>query len=105
MAKWVYSAMIAGVSHLKVGFISKKQNKYTLLAVQTLSVQTLAMQMGLKIGNAWGIVREVIDTVLSNHRGDGQYIITRDPIQSQIKIHFKHLEKADFSAAVSDDED
>lgn len=104
MAKWVYSAMIAGVSHLKIGFIAKKQNKFTILQVQTVSVQTLAAQMGLKLANAWGIVREILDTVLSNHRGDGQYIITRDPIQSQIKVHFKPLERTDFGAAMSDED-
>eukprot|EP01055_Gregarina_sp_Pseudo9_P006001 Gregarina_sp_Pseudo_9__6000@NODE_994_length_1993_cov_9_315251_g932_i0_p1_GENE_NODE_994_length_1993_cov_9_315251_g932_i0NODE_994_length_1993_cov_9_315251_g932_i0_p1_ORF_typecomplete_len565_score186_27eIF3_zeta/PF05091_12/4_5e104Activator_LAG3/PF11498_8/0_74Activator_LAG3/PF11498_8/3_2e03_NODE_994_length_1993_cov_9_315251_g932_i01421836 len=104
MAKWVYCAMIAGVSHLKIGFVAKKQNKFSVLQVQTVSVQTLAAQMGLKLPNAWGIVREILDTVLANARGDGQYIITRDPIQSQIKIHFKPLEKTDFGGAVSDEE-
>eukprot|EP01053_Blabericola_migrator_P001216 Blabericola_migrator_1__1215@NODE_1310_length_4840_cov_138_493400_g882_i0_p1_GENE_NODE_1310_length_4840_cov_138_493400_g882_i0NODE_1310_length_4840_cov_138_493400_g882_i0_p1_ORF_typecomplete_len563_score153_99eIF3_zeta/PF05091_12/3_4e106NARG2_C/PF10505_9/3_7e03NARG2_C/PF10505_9/9_8e03NARG2_C/PF10505_9/0_11Med3/PF11593_8/2_2_NODE_1310_length_4840_cov_138_493400_g882_i030934781 len=105
MARWVYSAMMAGVSHIKVGFVTKKQGRFQLLQVQTLSVQTLAAQMGLKVSNAWGIVREVLDVVLSNNRGDGQYIITRDPIQSQIKIHFKNLEKADFGGAVSGDDE
>eukprot|EP01057_Protomagalhaensia_wolfi_P000371 Protomagalhaensia_wolfi_Nauph_80__370@NODE_1203_length_1662_cov_6_714110_g923_i0_p1_GENE_NODE_1203_length_1662_cov_6_714110_g923_i0NODE_1203_length_1662_cov_6_714110_g923_i0_p1_ORF_typecomplete_len501_score139_12eIF3_zeta/PF05091_12/2_2e89Activator_LAG3/PF11498_8/9_6Activator_LAG3/PF11498_8/2_1e03_NODE_1203_length_1662_cov_6_714110_g923_i0911593 len=104
MAKWVYCAMIAGVSHLKIGFVTKKQNKYSLLQVQTVSVQTLAAQMGLKLPNAWGIAREILDTVLGHDRGDGQYIITRDPIQSQIKIHFRDLEKTEFGGGASDEE-
>lgn len=103
IAKWVYGSMLAGADTMKIGFISPRNNKQHVLAVQTSRTLDLASQMGLKVSNAWGFVREIFDMILSDMVEDGQYIITRDALSSQIKVHYNPVDEDDEENNIRED--
>lgn len=103
MAKWVYEAMMAGCSVLKLGYVTRRNDKPILLAVHSHRVMDLAAQMGLKPASAWGFARELLDIILCDMAAEGEYIITRDPLQPQLKIHYNTLATVLEGDEVADD--
>lgn len=93
MAKWLYSAVLSGSAVIKMGLMTKRPDtKQVLLAVQNQRVNEVANQMGLLNDNAWGLLREILDITLNDTEEDGLYILTRDALSSQIKLHFNPLD-------------
>eukprot|EP00918_Siedleckia_nematoides_P041520 GHVU01090303.1.p1 GENE.GHVU01090303.1~~GHVU01090303.1.p1 ORF type:complete len:569 (+),score=107.31 GHVU01090303.1:74-1780(+) len=90
MAKWVAQAMISGCEHIKLGYVSRRDNasnaSHDILSVQSYQTNQLAAQMSFKPDNAWGIVRGLID--LLRDQKDGNYVIVRDPTRAFINVYY-----------------
>lgn len=90
MAKWVAQAMISGCEHIKLGYVSRRDNSsnaaHDILSVQSYLTHQLATTMSFKLDNAWGIVRGLVD--LLRDQKDGNYVIVRDPSRAFINVYY-----------------
>lgn len=81
--------MIAGVENIKIGFVTRtspdSNERHNILNIQTFKVRDLGIQIGLREDNAWGIVRAVLDLVMS--QPDGKYTLIKDPVKPEIKLY------------------
>jgi len=89
LGRWTAQAMLAGCDTIKIGYVSRQQPKdpwsHALLGVQTYATSGFAEQIGLTRNNMFGIIRNIVDLVMS--WDDGKYLILKDPTKSVLRIH------------------
>jgi len=89
LGRWTAQAMLAGCETMKIGYVSRANSKdpwsHTLLGVQTYATSGFADQIGLNRNNVYGIIRNMIDLVMS--WDDGKYLLLKDPTKSVLRIH------------------
>lgn len=89
VGKWVAQALIAGCEYLKIGFVTRvahdNNNRHTILNIQTYKTKELGAQTGLQEDAAWGIVRGIVDFIMS--QPDGRYTLVKDPVKSEVKLY------------------
>ncbi|KAF8820076.1 putative eukaryotic translation initiation factor 3 subunit 7, partial [Cardiosporidium cionae] len=91
LQKCVASALIAGCDTLKMGFVSRRSPKdaenHTLLVVQSHKTMELGLQIGLRMSNAWGIVRAIVDMIME--QPDGVYTLLKDPTKALLRLYIQ----------------
>jgi hypothetical protein len=60
-------------------------NRHTILNIQTYKTKELGAQTGLQEDAAWGIVRGIVDFIMS--QPDGRYTLVKDPVKSEVKLY------------------
>ena len=74
-------AILAGADFIKFGYVSrmspKDSTQHAILGVQQFQPLELAKQMTLNVGNAWGVLKIIIECCLKLE--PGKYIILKDP--------------------------
>eukprot|EP00928_Gymnodinium_smaydae_P079856 TRINITY_DN6368_c0_g1_i2.p2 TRINITY_DN6368_c0_g1~~TRINITY_DN6368_c0_g1_i2.p2 ORF type:complete len:609 (+),score=191.71 TRINITY_DN6368_c0_g1_i2:205-1827(+) len=89
LGRWTAQAILAGCDIIKVGYASRVRPNdpwsHSLLGVQTYYTDGFAEQIGMTRNNAFGIVRNIIDVIMSYE--DGKYLIMKDPTKSVMRIY------------------
>jgi len=89
LGRWTAQAILAGCDTIKIGYVSRQNPKdpwsHALLGVQTYATSGFAEQIGLTRNNMFGIIRNIVDLVMS--WDDGKYLILKDPTKSVLRIH------------------
>ena len=69
LSKWTVQALLAGSDLLKYGYITrfnmKDSSRHVILGTQQFKPSEFAAQINLSMDNCWGIVRCIIDQVMS----------------------------------------
>jgi len=89
LAKWTVQAILAGSDQIKFGYVSRvhvrDSTKHVILGTQQFKPLELASQINLNMGNAWGILRCVIDQCLK--LSPGKYLIMKDPMKAVLRLY------------------
>ncbi|CAF1008702.1 unnamed protein product [Adineta ricciae] len=106
LAKWATCAILAGSDQMKFGYVSRQNfkdaSRHTILGTQNFKPQEFATQMALNIDNGWGIVRALVDLLMS--KPDGKYLIMKDPMKPMLRIYSVPENSFDSEDETSDDE-
>ncbi|KAL3900572.1 MAG: hypothetical protein SGCHY_001253, partial [Lobulomycetales sp.] len=90
LARWTAASIIAGADQLRLGFASRMnprdRTRHVVLATSTFKPIEFAGQINLSMGNAWGVLRAVVDLCLSRF-SDGKYVMVKDPNKSVLRIY------------------
>merc|ERR1712088_1258842 len=82
-------ALLAGSDLLEYGYITrfnmKDSSRHVILGTQQFKPSEFAAQINLSMDNCWGIVRCIIDQVMSPK--DGKYLIVKDPNKPVIRLY------------------
>merc|ERR1712157_111916 len=88
LGRWTAQAILSGCDVMKIGYVSridpKDANFHSILSVQTHITDRFAEQIGMHRNNVYGILRSIINMVMS--WDDGKYLLIKDPIKSVIRI-------------------
>ncbi|KCV70519.1 hypothetical protein H696_02868 [Fonticula alba] len=89
LARWASEAHLAGSDLLKIGFVSRTAprdpSRHTLLGTLSISPESLASQVNLKLENSWAIVKAVCDAVMA--QPDGEYLLMREPNKPALGLY------------------
>jgi len=89
LAKWTVQSILAGADNLKFGYVTrynvKDSSRHVILGTQQFKPIEFGQQINLSMDNAWGIVRCVLDLVMSQK--DGKYLIVKDPNKPMIRLY------------------
>lgn len=89
MARWTMEAILAGADFIKFGYVSRSaprdSTQHVILGVQQFQPLELAKQMTLNVGNAWGVLKVIIECCLKLE--PGKYIILKDPNKVGMYAH------------------
>jgi len=88
LGRWTAQAILSGCDMLKLGYISRKDDMdpwtHSCLTVTTYQVDGFAEQIGMTNNNVFGILRSIIDLVMS--LDDGKYVLLKDPTKSVMRL-------------------
>jgi len=89
LAKWTVGALLAGSDQLKLGYVTREQpkgnNTHVILGTQQFKPAEFATQINLKMENAWGVLRSIIDLCMKLEAG--LYLIMKDPNKQILRIY------------------
>eukprot|EP00040_Diaphanoeca_grandis_P002479 m.21853 g.21853 ORF g.21853 m.21853 type:complete len:579 (-) comp13572_c0_seq1:190-1926(-) len=89
VARWTLSALLAGSSQLRLGYVSRSNmndaQKHAILGNQLFKPKDLAQQINLNINNCWAVLRLIIDQVLKLE--DGRYVLLKDPNKHVLRLY------------------
>ena len=89
LAKWTAQALLAGSDQLKFGYVSRSlagdSSNHVILGTQQYKPTEFATQINLNMGNAWGIIRCIVDICLKQK--NGKYLIMKDPNKRMIRLY------------------
>jgi len=90
LTKWLLQAHLAGVPHLKIGWVSRTKGLkdpyvHSVLAVTNHPVNELTSELGLDFTQVWGALKYIIMTL--QKYSEGSYIILRDPTKKTVYIY------------------
>merc|ERR1719231_1667776 len=89
LAKWTLQAMLAGADLIKLGFVSRTNPKagenHVILGTGVYKPREFAPLINLNIGNAWGILKAIIDLCLQ--LDEGKYLLLKDPNKPVVRFY------------------
>jgi len=89
IGRWVAQAVLAGADTMKIGYASRVQPNdpwnHSVLSVQTYITDRIAEQIGIHAHNVYGILRNIINLVMS--WDDGKYLLIKDPMKQMLRIY------------------
>lgn len=89
LAKWTVGALLAGSDQLKLGYVTREaakgNNAHVVLGTQQFKPAEFATQINLKMENAWGVLRSIIDLCMKLEQG--LYLIMKDPNKQILRIY------------------
>ena len=81
LAKWTLQAMLAGADLIKLGFVSRKHpndaSAHAIIGTGVYKPRELQTLINLNVGNAWGILKAIVDLCLQLE--EGKYLLLKDP--------------------------
>ncbi|KAI9651986.1 MAG: hypothetical protein M1831_007278 [Alyxoria varia] len=105
LARWTTQSLLAGADLMKLGFISRvtprDTNHHVVLGVLGYKPREFAAQMNLNVGNGWGIVRSIVDMVMSHKdktteggedgaqkkKENQKYVLVKDPNKQLLRLY------------------
>ena len=97
LAKWTAQSMIAGADQMKIGYVSRvaRTNPYehVILSTKFYKPREFAPLINLNIGNAWGILKAIVDLCLSLE--EGKYLLLKDPNKPVVRLYSIPLDAFD----------
>lgn len=92
ISRWVIQAIIANVDILKLAYVirtpnvPRKDNSFSVIAVEDYVPTELANQIGINIYNGFGIIKAISEKI-SSLPVYSQYILMKDPNRPQMRIY------------------
>jgi len=88
LGRWTAQAILAGCDVMKIGYASRNDPKnawtHSVVSVQTYITDKFAEQIGMHRNNVYGILRSIVNMVMSWE--DGKYLLIKDPIKPVMRI-------------------
>ena len=82
-------SILAGADNLKFGYVTrysvKDSSRHVILGTQQFKPIEFGTQINLNMDNAWGIVRCILDLIMSQQ--DGKYLIVKDPNKPILRLY------------------
>jgi translation initiation factor 3 subunit D len=109
LGRWTAQAILSGCNTLKLGWVSRINPNdpwtHSLLNVHTHNTENFAAQIRLIPNNMYGILRTIIDTVMTWQ--DGKYLLLKDPTKPLVRFYEVPWETfgEEEEAEVEDDEE
>jgi translation initiation factor 3 subunit D len=109
LGRWTAQAILAGCDTMKIGFVSRIGNdpwSHSILSVQNHITDRFAEQIGMHRNNVFGIIRAIVDMVMSWE--DGKYLLIKDPLKSIVRLYevpWETFNEEDEGDGDDDDED
>lgn len=107
LAKWTVSALLAGSSMLRLGYVSRvtasDSQHHVVLGTQAFKPLEFATQITLQPENCWGILRHIIDMLMKYD--EGKYIIVKDPMKPLLRFYKVPADAFDNDSDDDDDDD
>mmetsp|Transcript_59825 Transcript_59825/g.110766 ORF Transcript_59825/g.110766 Transcript_59825/m.110766 type:complete len:575 (-) Transcript_59825:90-1814(-) len=89
LGRWTAQAILSGCDVMKVGYISRVHPddpwNHSILGVQTSFTDSFAEQIGMTRNNMFGILRNIIDLVMTWE--DGKYLVMKDPTKPVLRVY------------------
>lgn len=89
LGRWTAQAILSGCDLMKIGYATRVRPtdpwSHTVLGVQTYQTESFAEQISMTRNNAFGVLRNIIDVIMSYE--DGKYLIMKDPTKSVLRIY------------------
>ncbi|OAF72142.1 hypothetical protein A3Q56_00083 [Intoshia linei] len=89
VARWAISSILAGVDHMKIGFVARNNpdsnTDHTILHTRIFTPTEFCTQINCNIGNAFAIFKDIIDRVME--MDDGRYICMKDPTKRILRFY------------------
>ena len=89
LAKWTLQAMLAGADLIKLGYVSRTNPKsaesHVILGTGVYKPREFAPLINLNIGNAWGILKAIVDLCLQLE--EGKYLLLKDPNKPVVRFY------------------
>ncbi|ELR23054.1 Eukaryotic translation initiation factor 3 subunit 7 (eIF3) [Acanthamoeba castellanii str. Neff] len=89
LARWTAQSVLAGVQHLKLGFVTrtaaKDASNHQIVGMVTYNPVDFAGQIGLGAANMWGILKHIIDKC--QELDEGTYVLVKDPSKPLLRIY------------------
>jgi len=89
LGRWTAQAILSGCDVMKVGYTSRVHPddpwNHSILGVQTSFTDSFAEQIGMTRNNIFGILRNIIDLIMSWE--DGKYLLMKDPTKPVLRIY------------------
>merc|ERR1712165_207168 len=89
LAKWTVQALLVGSDIIKFGFITRfkalDNKRHVIVGYQQFKPTEFAAQINLNLDNAWGIIRCIIDLIMTQK--DGKYLIVKDPNKPVLRLY------------------
>jgi len=89
LAKWTLQAMLAGADLIKLGYVSRTNPKlaenHVIIGTGVYKPREFAPLINLNIGNAWGILKAIIDLCLQLE--EGKYLLLKDPNKPVVRFY------------------
>ncbi|XP_064406956.1 eukaryotic translation initiation factor 3 subunit D-like [Halichondria panicea] len=112
IAKWAMSSLLAGSSFIKFGYVARRNprdsNSHHIVGIQTVKPLELAQQTSLDVGNAWGVLRAIIDICFQQpYDPTKKLLILKDPNQQVIRFYsipMDTFEETDDESSSSEEE-
>jgi len=100
LARWTAMSMLADVSLIKLGFVSRLHPRdpynHMILNMQSFRPKEMLQQTNLDMNNCWGIVKGFVDII--RKQDDGQFVILKDPNKPLVRIYGVPLDAFDPAA-------
>ena len=81
--------MLAGVDLIKMGYVSRNNTKdsfnHFILGTQSYKPKELTTLINLNTGNAWGILKAIVDLCLGLE--EGKYLLLKDPNKPLVRFY------------------
>jgi len=107
LGRWTAQAILSGCNTLKIGWVTRINPNdpwtHSLLNVQTHNIDNFAGQIRLDPNNMYGILRTIIDTVMT--WPDGKYLLLKDPTKPMVRFYEVPFQTFDEEEAEGEDED
>lgn len=105
VARWTLSAMLAGSSQLRLGYVSRRMpndnNRHVVLGTQVFKPKELAAQINLNINNCWAVLELIINQI--KNLDNGRFLLLKDPNKAVLRIY--RVPEGTFDTDDEDDED
>lgn len=89
LARWTSTALLAGSSLIKIGYVSRNNPRdafnHVILGTQFYKPKEFATQINLNVNNAWGIIKHISDMVLKYD--EGKYVLLKDPNKPVLRMY------------------
>jgi len=89
VSRWIVQAALAAAESIKLAFVTREKVKdntsHLLVNMESYSPDELAMQAGVNMENAWGILRNIIETL--KNQQEGEYYIIRNPNEKELNFY------------------
>lgn len=88
ISKWICQAILADCELIKLGFVSKtnnKDNKFQVLGVEATSVKNLSNDINYREKDNWNIIKTIVE--LLGKQEDGTFAFVKLPYKQSIRIY------------------
>lgn len=92
LGRWTAQSMLSGSEIMKIGYASRARSNdpwsHVILGVQTYYTDGFAEQIGMNRNNAFGILRTIIDIIMSYETSQPtKYLVMKDPTKPVIRVY------------------
>merc|ERR1719204_815607 len=88
LARWVASAVLAGASEIKLGWVVRQnvsEKAHDILKTETIPIKTFAKSVNVTPQNMWAVLARIVSEIRKQE--EGRYIMMKDPNKQTIRMY------------------
>lgn len=106
LSRWLVASVLAGVDYIKFAFVSRKNmsdpKKHVVLATHTVKTREYMAQNNLEMKSMWNKLKFLVETVTSDPKEQGTYIMIKDHSKLAFRLYRKPEEEGEEGEAQID---